>query len=497
MTAKQTRDADAYTIANEPIAPIDLMERAAIAFVDKFVSLIPLHGLSCLVCCGTGNNGGDGLAIARLLYERGLGQIAVWIVRYNSHETEDFKINYQRLSGLAIPVKELKPANTLPIVEHDIVIDAMLGSGLNKTLTDDWALLVTHINKAKKRVIAVDIPTGMPADGNITPGHLSVFAQDVITFQRPKISFLFPESAQIMKVFHVVDIGLDELFIENLPSDWLQVTEEDVASSLKERGVFSHKGTFGHALLVAGNENTMGAALLSAEACLFTGAGLTTLHIPRSGFTAMNARLPEVMLLARSEKIDLAKFNALAIGPGLGTATEAYDLFKGLILAKEAPPMVLDADALNMLAQEPELLNRLPSETILTPHMKEFDRLFGESSSWLERVQKAKKVATERELIILLKNRFTFIAVPEGRLYINFTGNPGMAIGGMGDTLTGILVSLLAQGYAPSEASIIGCYIHGLAGDIMNIEGWTVIPPSVLIQKIPKVIGDLKIGEKN
>lgn len=491
MTAQQTREADTYTIAREPIASIDLMERASRAFVDKILSLFPLKDRSLLICCGTGNNGGDGLAIARLLYEQGVRDVDVWIVRYNVRQTEDFKTNYLRLKNLPVAVRELFPGDELPAISQDIIIDALLGSGLNKSLVSFWKLLVQHLNQANKQVVAVDIPTGMPADGFIDATAAAVITDDAITFQRPKLSFLFPESASIMKRFHVVDIGLDEDFIEHLTSDFIEVTEMDILLIVKDRSPFSHKGTFGHSLIVAGNENTMGAALLSAEACLFTGAGLTTLSVSRSGFTAMNTRLPEVMLLGRDKQIEIGKYNALAIGPGLGTGEKEVDLLKGLILAN-TPPLVLDADALNILSVKQELLEHLQEGAILTPHMKEFDRLFGNSSSWMERVLKAKEMALNRKLVIVLKNRFTFIALPDGKIYVNFTGNPGMASGGMGDALTGIIVSLLAQGYTSSEATLLGCYLHGRAGDMLAAEGMAIIPASVLIQKIPKIIGDLK-----
>ncbi|QNL52696.1 NAD(P)H-hydrate dehydratase [Olivibacter sp. SDN3] len=483
------RAADVYTIENEPISSIQLMERASAAFVEKLASLLPLDGLSVLVCCGTGNNGGDGLAIARLLYQVYAADVYVWIIMYNDRKTEDFEVNYQRLRALPIPIKEIAEAESYPDVNQDVIVDAMLGSGLNKPLAGNWLALANYLNQTGKRTIAVDIPTGMAADGNIAATWSSIIAEDVITFQRPKISFVFPESARLMKRFHVVDIGLNEKFIERLPSDFIEVTNQDIREILKERSPFSHKGTFGHGLIVAGSENTMGAALLSAEACLFTGAGLSTLCVPKSGFLAMNTRLPEVMLLERGKQIDVVKYNALAIGPGLGTGEKERKLLKELIFTESLPALVLDADALNILSIEKELLNHLPMGTILTPHMREFDRLFGASDNWFERVSKAKEEASKRNLMIILKNRFTFIAAPDGKVYVNFTGNPGMASGGMGDALTGILVSLLAQGYTSSEAAILGCYLHGRAGDLLAEEGFAVIPASQLIQKLPSTLG--------
>jgi len=491
LKASQVRDADAYTIANEPIASIDLMERASRAFVEKLFRLsIVQKEQPILICCGTGNNGGDGLAIARMLYEQGFSALDIWVLYYNDRQSADFKTNLMRIEALDIKVWSFFPADSLPVVTQDVIIDALLGSGLNKPLAGAWLKAVQHLNQAKKTTVAVDIPTGMLADGQLETSREVLYAQDVITFQRPKISFLFPESARCMERFHVVDIGLDERFIAQQEVDFYEVTTGDVRRIYKNRHPFSHKGTYGHALLVAGSEGTLGAALLCAEACLFAGAGLTSASIPRSGLAALNTRLPEVMTINREALFQqpLNKYHALGIGPGLGTDSEAKGLVSDMI-EQFTGPTVVDADALHVLANEKELLDRLSRGTVLTPHMKEFDRLFGQHHTWWARVERAKSEASRRKLVIVLKNRFTFIAVPDGKVYMNFTGNPAMASGGMGDALTGIIVSFLAQGYEPKEAAILGCYIHGKAGDVLNETGMAVIPASILISEVPKVIG--------
>lgn len=490
LTAEQIRQVDAYTIAHEPVPSIDLMERAAIAFVDKFVALYPAP-LSILICCGTGNNGGDGLAIARLLYERGYTAISVWIARYSHNQTDDFEINYKRLLSYPIQIQELGSTDSIPTITANIVIDALIGSGLNKPLMSPWDTLVKYINKEAKCVVSVDIPTGMPAEGSMETINDGIYARDVISFQFPKLSFLFPESTRFLRKFHVVDIGLHCDFISSLDTDFQVITADDVLLHIKTRADFSHKGTYGHACILAGNENTMGAALLCAEACLFAGAGLTTVSIPFSGLTALNARLPEVMALDRSNltEVTTARYSALAIGPGLGTDEEIKGRLSEM-LTSNLPPMVLDADALNILAANKHLLTFVQEGSILTPHMKEFDRLFGSSNHWWERVMKAKAEALKRKLVIILKNRYTFIALPNGKVWVNFTGNPAMASGGMGDVLTGVLVSFLAQGYHAAEAAMIGVFIHGKAGDLLVGEGMGVVPASSLIKKIPQVIRD-------
>ncbi|GAA4797659.1 bifunctional ADP-dependent NAD(P)H-hydrate dehydratase/NAD(P)H-hydrate epimerase [Olivibacter ginsenosidimutans] len=493
LTASQMREADAYTIAHEPIASIDLMERAAHAFIERSLALSLIKkDQSILICCGAGNNGGDGLAIARQLYEEGFSALHIWIIHYNERQSADFKTNLARIETLPISIQSFAQEDELPMIEQSLIIDAMLGSGLNKPLSGSWLKVVQHLNQAKKKVIAVDIPTGMPADGHLMRSMTALFAHEVISFQRPKINFLFPESAYFMKRFHVVDIGLNEDFIARQASDFYEITSNDARAIYKERRPFSHKGTYGHSLLIAGSEDTMGAALLCAEACLYTGSGLTSACIPKTGLTALNTRLPEVMAISREALFHqpLKQYTAMAVGPGLGKSQEISELMKRL-LAKPAMPMVIDADALNVLAENQQLFDRLPPDSILTPHMKEFDRLFGEHSYWYDRVVKAREEAQQRKLIIVLKNQYTFIALPNGRILVNFTGNPAMASGGMGDALTGMLVALLAQGYRAEEAAILGCYLHGKSGDLLAETGMAVVPANVLIQNISKVMGNI------
>lgn len=490
VTAAQTRDADRHTIETEPILSVDLMERAANAFVTRFMQLYPDRNTSILVCCGTGNNGGDGLAVARLLQENGYDAISVWIARFSDRQSDDFTINLNRLSRTPIPVTHCYPEEAWPPINQSVVIDALLGSGLNKPLTGAWLKLIHHIHAARPRVVAVDIPTGLPADGIPDNGE-ALHADEVITFQRPKRSFFFPESGALLDRFHVVDIGLDESFIEQLPSEFCLIEAADAIRLLRPRPQFSHKGSYGHALVIAGDTHTMGAALLCSGASLYSGAGLTTACIPASGLTALNSRYPEVMYCP-DDRLDVIweKIDAVAIGPGLGDRSA---LFRSCLRLPDKP-LVLDADALTLLAQHRELAECIPPNTILTPHMKEFDRLFGQHSSWWVRVQTARQQAQQRQWIIILKNRYTFITLPDGRILINPTGNPAMASGGMGDVLTGILAAFLAQGYPPEDASVLACYLHGAAGDQMAAMGWAVIPATQLITQLPSTLSAVATG---
>ncbi len=466
ITAEQMHQVDAATIKQLPISSIDLMEQAAKAFVKVFESEIPNQSTNIAILCGQGNNGGDGLAVARLLNDNGYSNTSIYLVNFGTRSTGDYRVNLIRLKLTKLKIIEINEPEQLNGMEAEIIVDAILGSGLNKPLSGRYQELVSIINQLNKKVIAVDVPTGFNSEGSIEKDYKGMQAEIVITFQRPKINFFFPESVKAFSTFKVVDIGLSESFIDDLPSNWKLITQAAIAEMIKPRLNFSHKGTFGHALIVAGNDATMGAALLCARASLHAGSGLTTVCLPKSGLTALNSTLPEVMALHRAENLDdtlLEKFTAFGIGPGLGLEKENEQLFNQLLNLKK--PMVIDADAITMLSENKVLIARLPAGTILTPHMKEFDRLFGEHNSWWERVLTAQKVAKSKQLVIVLKNRYTFVCLPTGEICINPTGNPAMASGGMGDVLTGIITSFLAQGYTSADAAILSVYLHGKTGD--------------------------------
>ena len=494
LTAQHIREADAYTIANEPIASVDLMERASVAFVNKFVQHFPKKDVAISVYCGTGNNGGDGLAIARLLHEQQY-KVSVKIAYYSDKESADFNMNLKRLQKTGVSISILKSKENIPAETSPIIIDALLGSGLNKPLTGDYKKLVEHLNNLQKTVVAVDVPTGFFTDGEIKPDAVALKADLVITFQQPKINFLLPESAQVMKNWETVSIGLDEKFIQSINSPYQLVEDADIKQLLKPRQKFTHKGTYGHALIVAGQDKTMGAALLSASACAYAGAGLTTACVPENGLTALNTYMPELMAIVRKKgklpKIEWDQYSAIAMGPGLGKNADALDLLKN-ILANYKKPIVVDADGLNLFATNKSLLKKLPAGSILTPHMKEFDRLFGENANWWQRLQTARQKAKEFDIYIVLKNDYTITATPDGKLYFNCTGNPAMATGGMGDVLTGIITSLLAQKHSSQDACLAGIYLHGKAGDDLAMpDKLNVVLPSQIIDHLPAVMANL------
>ncbi|TWR30318.1 NAD(P)H-hydrate dehydratase [Mucilaginibacter pallidiroseus] len=489
LVSSQIREADAYTIANEPISSIDLMERASKAFVGWFVNHFQDKEQAISVYCGTGNNGGDGLAIARLLCEHSFCNLSVFVARFSEKATANFQTNLERLKAANIQVNELTSGAELPSETAEIIIDALLGSGLNKPLAGDYKKLVEHLNTIDATKVAVDVPTGFYTEGDIPDDATVLKADLVITFQLPKINFLLPESAAFMHKCEVVQIGLSQDFLCQVDTTYYYIEEQDIRQIYKARGRFSHKGTYGHALIIAGKDETMGAALLSSSACAHAGAGLTTACIPQRGLTALNSYQPEVMVVLRESdklpEVDWDKFTTIGVGPGIGKGDDTLALLKA-ISEKFNKPIVVDADALNVLAGNNELLAKLPKASVITPHMKEFDRLFGEHKNWWQRLQTAKKKAIELGLHIILKNDFTITAAPNGKLYFNSTGNPAMASGGMGDVLTGIITALLSQTYSPLHACLLGVYLHGKAGDELALPNrMQVVLPGAIIKQLP------------
>lgn len=492
LTSEQMRLADAYTIQNRPVSSIDLMESASQAFVVAFMEEVPVKETRLAVLCGKGNNGGDGLAIARILLSKGYSEITVYLVNFSEKESPEYQVNLKRLKGLRLQQVVVTKARQFKELTAEVIIDAVLGSGLNKALKGAYLEMAEVINALERKVIAVDVPTGFPAEGKLDPEQVCLNAALAISFQQPKINFFFPESAVALKRFRVVDIGLDAHFISTQHSGFQLTDQAAISGIYRPRELFSHKGTYGHALLIAGREKTMGAALLAARACLSGGAGLTTLSIPPEGLTALNTALPEVMYLGREKlkETDYSKFKSIAVGPGLGTDAGSIKLVSALL--HQGNPLVLDADALNILSLKKELLELLPAGSILTPHMKEFDHLFGAHTSWWERLETARVKAKQFKCTIVLKNQYTFIVDNSGDVTVNPTGNPAMAQGGMGDVLTGLIAAFTAQGYAAREAAILACYLHGRAGDELAITHTNVTASAVAIQVPASLKGLIK-----
>lgn len=468
FSVEQIRAMDAYTIAHEPISSIDLMERAAQAFVRWFINQY-VNTRPIAVFCGKGNNGGDGLAIARILSSCGY-EVQVYIVEYTSNASDDFRQNLARLGSHLTPHR-IHSENDLPALGRQVVcIDALLGSGLSRPVDGLLSAVIRYLNELSCKLVAVDIASGLYTEQPNDPADVIVKPRYTITFQLPKLAFLLPQNAAYVGEWHVVDIGLSAEYIAETGTRYFLTDKIEADRRIKPREKFSHKGTFGHAILIAGSYGKMGAAVLSARSCLRSGVGLLTLHVPGCGYQISQISVPEAMTTVdEAEKCitkapDLASATAIGIGPGLGqdNAT-AKALTKVLEQAKV--PVIIDADALNIIATNRHLLYKLPENTILTPHPKEFQRLVGESANEYDRLEKARAFAARYKVIICLKGANTAVILPGGDVHFNSTGNPGMATGGTGDVLTGIITSLLAQKYSPADAAILGVYQHGLAGD--------------------------------
>lgn len=472
LTAAQIRQADVYTIENEPISSIDLMERASRIFTDKFCSIWK-EGTPVKVFAGPGNNGGDALAIARLLCDKGY-KVEVFLFNTNGKLTPDCATNIQRLHCQAIAqINEITTAFTPPLLtSKDVVIDGLFGTGLSRPLTGGFASVVKYINTQSATVVSIDIPSGLMCEDNTynVSSHI-IKADYTFTFQFPKLSFLFADTADYVGEWEVLDIGIKipEIPEFNTP---LTLTEAgDVRTILKRRSKFAHKGTMGHALLIAGKRNMAGAAILASKACLRSGVGKLTLHTPESNTLAVLTSLPEVVLQTEnrhdhfSTPFDASSFDAVAIGPGIGADEQTAQAFIEQVRLSSSHTVV-DADAINILSQHIGWINQLPKECILTPHKKELAGLIGNTRNCFEELQKTRDLAAKQSIYIIIKGAYSIIVTPEGDCHFNTTGNPGMATAGSGDVLTGILLSLLAQGYSPLHASLAGTYLHGLAGDI-------------------------------
>ena len=496
LTSHQTKELDAYTIQHRGIASIDLMESACHAVLTWFTERFdPSKKVG--VVCGTGNNGGDGLGVARLLKDVGY-TVQVWIVKKNVPESPDFKTNLDRLKDKIEPVYILDQVGPELFSGCDILFDGIFGSGLSRSPEGTYAEVIKAMNQSEAVRIAIDIPSGLMAD---KPSNGSILkAHHTLSFQLPKLAFLLPQNHSFVGNWTLLEIGLHKDFIRQLDTEHCFLTQKDVRKILRVRSKFDHKGLYGHALIIAGSYGKMGAAVLAANAALRSGLGLLTLHAPKCGYVVLQTSVPEAMVSIdeREEYLSmyptLDDYTTIGIGPGLGQAKETSKAFQE-ILQKCQVPMVIDADALNMLASNRELLQLVPPGSILTPHPKEFERIVGKWQNDFERLEKQKRLAKDLNSVIVLKGAYTSIAAPDGNVFFNSSGNPGMAKGGCGDVLTGILTGLLAQKYPALQSAQIGVFLHGFSGDLAVFEkGMNGLTASNLIDFLPEAFKQAENG---
>ena len=495
----QIKEIDKLTIESEPIASIDLMERAADQ-LQRWVARNFDRSRRVVIFAGPGNNGGDGLALARLLSVNRFNA-EVFFVKVSDKTSDDWNVNFRRLEK-ETPVL----FNTIENVDHfpfissdDILIDAIFGSGLTRPVEGLAGSVIKKINQTGNVVISVDIPSGLFGEDNAQNNPETIICADfTLSFEFPKLAFMFGENAGFTGEWIVLPIGLDKKTIRNTQTPYRLIEDDYILPLLRRRQKFDHKGIYGHGLMIAGSYGKMGAAILGARAALRTGIGLVTCRIPRCGYHVLQASIPEAMAITDNNESVISDpgaldfFDAAAIGPGIGTDPVTQEAIHKIIL-NCGKPLVIDADGINILGLNKNWLSELPGGTILTPHVKEFERIAGKTENSFKRLERQVEFASEYNCVVILKGAYTAVATPEGNVYFNSTGNPGMATAGSGDVLTGMILSLLAQGYSPENSSLIGVYLHGLAGDIAALKsGFESIIASDIIDNIGNAFNKIR-----
>jgi hydroxyethylthiazole kinase-like uncharacterized protein yjeF len=466
LNTQQIREADALTIKHEGISSLDLMERAAERCSEWIVNHLGYTQMFVAVC-GPGNNGGDGLAIARQLHERGL-EVEVLLLKAEKYSADNLA-NQRALELKGIKLKTLNESAIKAWANADAVwIDALLGTGAREITDVHLGGIVNALNAIRGLRLSIDLPSGLHGEHIPEPKSSIVKASVTLSFHKPRLSFFFEESAQFLGHWEILDIGLKEP--ETIDTECYYTTLSDVKLLFRKRSLFSHKGTFGHALIAGGSLGKGGAIILSAKAALRSGAGKVTAFVPQCMVPSMQSALPEAMCLPSendkyiSGMLNPESFNAIAFGMGAGTHDETVRLLK--VLIQNTPvPLVVDADALNILAENKTWMSFLPARTILTPHPGELDRLYGKTSNSYERWLNARNLALKTGCIVVLKGAYTRVCLPNGQTLFNSSGNAGMATAGSGDVLSGIIAALLASGYSAMHAAVLGVFSHGMAGD--------------------------------
>lgn len=493
LSAEQIKSADQYTIENEPISSIDLMERAGERLTTRLLDIFSQTN-DYIIVAGTGNNGGDGLVMARLLY--GQHKNVKVFVLHTGKLSDELILNIDRYEKLGKSVEFIKSINDVSLIQPSndaLIIDALFGNGLSRPLEGVAAELVKYINALPQLKVAVDVPSGLSVDGkHISTVQNTVLSHLTLTIQFPKLAFMFAENEKFIGKWEIIDIGLHPDAIQQSQTDFYSLDEKMIRDMVQPRETFSHKGTFGHVCICAGSKGKIGASILSAKAALRTGCGLLTLHVPSSAAMEIHSQFPEAMVEADENDTyltttvkNISNFHAIGFGPGVDKHKETANVLKHLI-QNVAQPLVIDADGLNILAENKTWLQFLHGSTILTPHPGEFDRLTEKHKSAYDRWNTQREFSKKHGVYVVLKGHHTSITTPTGLCFFNTTGNSGMATAGSGDVLTGIITSLCAQGYSPLHASLLGVYLHGYAGDVAAEQlSETSIIASDIIDHIP------------
>ncbi len=485
----QIAELDKYTIEHEPIESIDLMERAANRIFQKFKQQF-LTDRKVLVLAGPGNNGGDGLALGRMLLQEGFETKVILL--HSGKLSEDCHANKMQLEKQFPQFfsEQINRFEAPQISKNEVIVDALFGSGLSRPLANEYKEAVLWMNALDNEIVAIDVPSGLSGEACESDSEAITKANFTYTLQFPKLAMFFAENENYLGEWSVLDIQLHPKGIEETESNYHFLEKKDVSSFLRNRKRFAHKGNFGNLLIWGGSKGMVGAVFLSAKAALRSGAGLVFVHTVAENREIIQSSLPEAIFKETVSPVN--NYSNLLIGPGLGTDsnTEAR-LIKHI--QHYSKPLVLDADALNLLAKNYDFLYKLPKNSILTPHPKEFERLFGKTRNSKERMEKAGEMAQRFNIIIVLKGANTLIASPDGKFYFNSTGNPGMAVGGMGDVLAGIIAGLQSQGVEALESALLGVYLHGLAADLaLEKQSYESLLPSDVIDYLGKAFIEIR-----
>lgn len=471
FSADQLKQADEVTLEKQNISSEELMERAATLVFREIHKRLDGAKIPIKIFCGIGNNGGDGLVIARLLIEQGY-EVVVYVVNYSDKRAKNFLVNYDRVKNITKkwPVL-LKSEEDFPEIKvGDFIVDAIFGLGLNRPLVEWVANLVRYINKSEAFVLSVDMPSGLMADAPVEDQSSIIKASYTITFQAPKLAFYLHETAKFVGELQILEIGLDREFLKEQRGIAQTIGKLEAKVLYKPRNKFTHKGDYGHALMIGGSYGKMGSITLSSTAAMRAGAGMVTVFIPKCGYEILQTALPEAMVITdeNDKLINDIQFDldpdVISFGVGVGTAKETADAFEKF-LKQNKKPLVIDADGLNLLSKNPNFLELLPEGTVLTPHPKELERIIGPWNNDFEKLEKVKSLVQKHQIILVLKGAYTFIVTSED-IYINTSGNPGMATAGSGDVLTGIITAFIGQGYDTLRAAVLGVYLHGRSGDL-------------------------------
>lgn len=497
FSKEQIYEGDKLTVERQSISSTDLMERAG-AQIFNWMHLrmqgaqVPIH-----IFCGIGNNGGDGLVLARHLILDGYN-VKTYVVNCSDKRSKDFLINYDRIKNVTKKWPTLLSCEEdFPeINSEDIIVDAIFGIGLNRPV-DVWVKgLFMYLRKTKAFTLSVDIPSGLSTDTVPKDENAVVWANFTLSFVTPKLVFFLPETSKFTEQWEALDIGLDPEFLFQTETEATLIGKHEVLPLYIPRTKFSHKGDFGHSLIIGGSYGKIGSVTLASKAALSIGAGLVTAYVPKCGYIPLQTAFPEAMVITDSndEKITSITFEikptVIGLGIGIGTENETVTAFE-TFLKQNKTPLVIDADGINMLAKNTDLLKLLPAQTVLTPHPKELERLIGKWKHDFDKLDKTKHFSKKHNLVIVIKGANT-ITVFDDKLYLNTTGNPGLATAGSGDVLTGIITGLMSQGYKPLEATIFGVYLHGKSGDIaLEDFGYHSLMASHIIEYLGEAFKDL------